>query len=679
VSAPTRTDPSLATLAANTIRFLAVDAVEKARSGHPGMPMGMADAAYVLWSRFLRHDPSDPAWPGRDRFVLSAGHGSMLLYSLLHLSGYDLPLDELKRFRQLGSRTPGHPEYGLTPGVETTTGPLGQGLANAVGMALASRMEDAHFGAPGAAGADRGGFSPGTHRVFAIAGDGCLMEGISHEAASLAGHLQLGNLVVMYDDNRITIDGSTSIAWSDDTAKRFEAYGWQVLRADAHDRDTVATALEQATAQSARPTLIICRSHIGYGAPHKQDTSHAHGEPLGPEETLAAKRALGWPESPAFLIPEEVLAHFAELRARWARERAEWDAALARWRAADPARAERWTSFRERRLPTGLLERLCEGAPTNAAATRAHGAAVMQKAAALLPGLVGGSADLETSNKTHLTGSPDVTAKDFSGRNLHFGVREHAMTAIGNGLALSGGWLPFTASFLTFTDYARPAIRLAALMKLRVIFVYTHDSIFLGEDGPTHQSVEHLAALRVIPNLLVIRPADGLETAAAWGLALERADGPTLLALSRQTLPALSRPATFSAADLRRGASLLRESDARDAITLIATGSEVGVAVDTAERLATAGLAARVVSMPAPQLFARQDEAWRHRLLPPGGRRVSIEAGVTDGWRALVGGRGLAIGVDRYGESAPAEALAAHFGLTGEAVAKRVREWAARA
>jgi transketolase len=677
VSAPTRTDTALATLAANTIRFLAVDAVEKARSGHPGMPMGMADAAYVLWSRFLRHDPSDPSWPGRDRFVLSAGHGSMLLYSLLHLSGYDLPMDELKRFRQLGSRTPGHPEYGHTPGVETTTGPLGQGFANAVGMALASRMEDARFAAPAAEG--RGGFSPGAHRVFAIAGDGCLMEGISHEAGSLAGHLQLGNLTVLYDDNRITIDGSTSLAWSDDTAKRFEAYGWHVLRAEANDRDAVATALEQSIAETGRPSLIICRSHIGYGAPHKQDTAHAHGEPLGPEETLGAKRALGWPESPAFLVPDEVRAHFDELRQRWARERSEWDAALARWRAADGARAERWTAFRERRLPGGLVERLCAEAPANAAATRAHAGAVLQKAAALLPGLVGGSADLETSNKSRIAGSPSITAKDFSGRNIHFGVREHAMTAICNGLALSGGWLPYSASFLTFTDYARPAIRLAALMKLRVIFLYTHDSIFLGEDGPTHQAVEHLSALRLIPNLLVIRPADGLEAAAAWGLALERAEGPTLLALSRQTVPVLTRPAGFSAAELRRGASLLRDSDQRDAITLIATGSEVGVAVDAAERLATVGLATRVVSMPAPQLFAQQDEAWRRHLLPPGGRRVSVEAGVTDGWRGIVGERGLTIGVDRYGESAPAEVLAAHFGLTGEAVAKRVRDWAPRA
>jgi transketolase len=678
VTAQARTDAALATQAANTIRFLAVDAVEKANSGHPGMPMGMADAAYVLWSRFLRHDPADPHWPGRDRFVLSAGHGSMLLYSLLHLSGYNLPIEELQNFRQLGSRTPGHPEYGHTPGVETTTGPLGQGIANAVGMALGSRMGDARFAATGPDGPQRGGFSPASYRVFAIAGDGCLMEGISHEAASFAGHLELGNLVVMYDDNHITIDGSTEITFTDDTAKRFEAYGWQVLRADANDQDEVASALERAVAETARPTLIICRSHIGFGAPHKQDTAHAHGEPLGAEETLAAKQALGWPATPAFLVPDDVRAHFAELRVRWSRERAEWDAAFVRWSAADPARAERWSAFIERRRSVGLLERLCESAPTNAAATRAHASAMIQKAAALLPGFVGGSADLETSNKSRITGSPSVTPKDFSGRNIHFGVREHAMTAISSGLALAGGWLPFSASFLTFTDYARPSIRLAALMKLRTMHLYTHDSIFLGEDGPTHQAVEHLAALRLIPNLLVIRPADGLETAAAFGLALERTDGPTLLALSRQTLQVLARPASFDPADLRRGASLLRDSDARDAITLIATGSEVGVAVDAAERLTAAGIATRVVSMPAPQLFARQEEAWRHRLLPPGARLVSIEAGVTAGWRALVGERGLAIGVDTFGESAPAGALAVHFGLTGEAVAKRIREWAAR-
>ncbi len=526
-------DPALDRLAVNTIRFLAVDAVEKARSGHPGLPMGMADVGYMLWTRFMRHDPSDPAWPGRDRFVLSAGHGSMLLYALLHLSGYDLPMEELQRFRQLGSRTPGHPEYGVTPGVETTTGPLGQGLGNAVGMALASRLADARFAA--------GGFSPGAYRVFAIAGDGCMMEGISHEAASFAGHLQLGNLVVMYDDNHITIDGNTSITFSDDTAKRFEACGWQVLRADPYDPTSLAAALESAVGDTTRPSLVVCRSHIGYGAPKKQDTAHAHGEPLGPEETAAAKRALGWPESPAFLIPPEVRAHFAARAAELAGEHAAWNAALARWRVAEPGRAAAWDQFVDRHVPRGLMEKLCESAPTAAAATRAHGNVVMQKAAALVPSLVGGSADLVASNRTNIAGSPSVTPSDFSGRNICFGVREHGMTAIASGLALAG-FIPYSASFLTFTDYARPGIRLAALMKIRSIYVYTHDSVFLGEDGPTHQAVEHLAALRLIPNLLVIRPADGLETAAAWGMALERHNGPTLLALSRQTLPALAVP-----------------------------------------------------------------------------------------------------------------------------------------
>ncbi len=661
-------DAALDRLAANTIRFLAVDAVEQARSGHPGMPMGMADAGYVLWSRFLRHDPTDPAWPGRDRFVLSAGHGSMLLYALLHLSGHDLPLEELQRFRRLGSRTPGHPEHGLTPGVETTTGPLGQGLANAVGMALASRLGEARFAA--------GGFSPCDFRVFALAGDGCLMEGISHEAASFAGHLRLGNLVVLYDDNRITIDGSTDLTFSDDTARRFEAYGWQVLAADPYDHEALASAIQRSLEETARPSLLVCRSHIGYGAPKKQDTAHAHGEPLGADEAVAAKRALGWPESPPFLVPPEVRAHFAALAAERARERAAWNASLARWRAADPARAEAWDAFLARRLPADLFETLVAAAPAGAGATRAHGGTVLQKVAALVPGLVGGSADLEGSNKTRIAGSPSVAAGEFSGRNLHYGVREHAMTAIGNGLALAGGWRPLTASFLTFTDYARPALRLAALMKLPTIHVYTHDSVFLGEDGPTHQPVEHLAALRLVPGLLVLRPADGLETAAAWALALERRDGPTLLALTRQSVPAIARPAGFRAADLRRGATLLRDDVGRDPVTLVATGSEVAVALAAAERLAAEGLAVRVVSMMAPQLFLAQEPRWRTTLVPPGGRNVSLEAGVTAGWRDVVGDRGLSIGIDRYGESAPAEALAGHFGFTGEAVAARVREWA---
>ena len=662
-------DPQLDQLAVNTIRFLSVDAIEKSRSGHPGLPMGMADVGYLVWTRFLRHDPRDPHWPGRDRFVLSAGHGSMLLYSLLHLTGYDLSLDEIKNFRQLGSHTPGHPEYGHTPGVETTTGPLGQGLGNAVGMALASRMAHARFAA-----AD---FSPADYRVFGIAGDGCLMEGISHEAASLAGHLQLGNLVMIYDDNHITIDGDTAITFTDDTPKRFEAYGWHVVKADPYDHADLTRALEAAVAETAKPSLVICRSHIGYGSPKKQDTKHAHGEPLGPDETIAAKRHLGWPESPAFLVPDEVRAHFAARGAELARARADWNTKFERWRAADATRAAAWEQFVEARVPAGLVEKLCESAPTTTAATRQHGSAVLQKAAGLVPSLVGGSADLEGSNKTKIEGSPAVTPRDFSGRNLYFGIREHGMTAVCNGLGLAG-FIPYSASFLTFTDYARPGIRLAALMKLRHVLVYTHDSIFLGEDGPTHQPVEHLAALRTIPNLLVIRPADGLETAAAWGLALERRDGPTLLALSRQNVAPIARPASFSAGELRRGGYVVRESDAKDAITFIATGSEVGVALDAAERLATAGLHTRVVSMPAPQLFAQQDEAWRTRVLPPGGRRVSVEAGVTDGWRGWVGDRGLTIGIDRFGESAPAEVLAEHFGLTGEAVARRVREWAAR-
>lgn len=666
---PIATDPALEKRCANTVRFLAVDAVEKAASGHPGMPMGMADVATVLWTRFLRYQPQDPAWPDRDRFVLSAGHGSMLLYSLLHVAGYDLPMEELQRFRQLGSRTPGHPEHGLTPGVETTTGPLGQGLGNAVGMALARRMAATQL-----ADAE---WSPATWRVFTIAGDGCLMEGISHEVASLAGHLGLGELVVYYDDNQITIEGATSLALSDDAAKRFESYGWQVLRCDPYDHESIARATEEALADSTRPSLVICPSHIGYGAPHKQDTKHAHGEPLGAEELAGAKRALGWPESPTFLVPDDVRARFAARAAELRPAYNFWQMQLAAWRTRQPEKAPLLDALMSGRVPGELVERLCESAPRGTAATRVHGNAVLQKAAALVPTLIGGSADLEPSTKTWIKDSPAVTPRDFSGRNLHFGVREHGMGAVLNGLALSG-WTPYGASFLVFTDYARPAIRLSALMHQPVIWVFTHDSVFLGEDGPTHQPVEHLATLRLIPGLLVVRPADGLETAAAWGMALERRDGPTLIALSRQNLPELPRPGTFHASMLRRGASVVRASDAADAITLIATGSEVAPALDAAERLGTLGLSVRVVSMLAPQRFLEQDATWRDQVLPPAGRRVSIEAGVSTPWRALVGPEGLTIGIDRFGESAPAPQLAEHFGLTGEAIARRVREWAGR-
>ncbi len=663
----TPVDPLVEQQAVECIRFLAADAVEQARSGHPGMPMGMADVAYVMWMRHLRHAPHDPAWPGRDRFVLSGGHGSMLLYALLHLTGYDLPLEELKRFRQWGSRTPGHPEHGHTPGVETTTGPLGQGFGNAVGMALAARMLAARVG--------EHPLAPAPARVFGMCGDGDLMEGVSSEAASLAAHWGLGNLTMVYDDNHITIEGDTALAWSEDVGARFAAYGWHVQRVDAYDRAAIDAAIGAAVAETARPSLIIARSHIAYGAPTKQDTAAAHGEPLGAEELAGAKRARGWPASPSFLIPDAVHAHFAARTAELDRARLEWEQRLMAWRAAAPADAARYGALLEQAVPADLFDRLVAQAPATAAATRAHGNAVLQQAAALVPSLIGGSADLEPSTKTWIKDAAAITRSGYGGRNLHFGVRELGMGAVLNGLALHGGFIPYGASFLVFTDYARPAIRLSALMGAQVVWVFTHDSVFLGEDGPTHQPVEHLEALRAIPGLRVIRPADGLETAAAWALALERRDGPTLLALTRQSLPALERPASFVPAHLRRGGYVVREAGG-DALTLIATGSEVALAVEAARRLAAAGHASRVVSLPAPELFLAQERAWRDAVLPPGGRRVSIEAGCTGYWRRFIGEAGLAIGIDRFGASAPAADLARHLGFTPEAVVERVQAWA---
>jgi transketolase len=664
--APVRDQTALARLAVNTIRFLAADAVEKARSGHPGMPMGMADVAFVLWTRFLRYQPHDPNWPDRDRFVLSAGHGSMLLYSILHLAGYDLPLEELMRFRQLGSRTPGHPEHGLTPGVETTTGPLGQGFGNGVGMALATRMLAARVNSPD--------FAPVGHRVFGIVSDGDLMEGVASEAASLAGHWGLGNLVYLYDDNHITIEGDTALAFSEDVARRFDAYGWQVLRADPYDHAALEHALEQAVADTTRPSLVITRSHIGYGAPRKQDTREAHGEPLGADEIAAAKRALGWPEIPTFAVPDEVRALFAQRAADQRPEYDAWHRGLKAWMARDPERGRLWLDHVERRVPDDILERLLAAAPSGAAATRVHGGVVLQAAAAAIPALVGGSADLEPSTKTRLPGAA-VQRGTFAGRNLHFGVREHGMGAILNGLALHGSFIPYGSSFLVFTDYARPAIRLCALMKQQVVWVLTHDSVFLGEDGPTHQPIEHLGTLRAIPGLLVVRPADGAETAGAWGLALERREGPTLLALSRQNLPALERIAPLSAAEVRRGAYLLFDSGGPDPVSLIATGSEVWVALEVARRLAAEGRATRVVSAPAPQLLLARDRGEIDALLGPRARRVTLEAGATDYWQRVTAGEGLAIGIDRFGESAPYPALQEHFGLTPLQVAGRIREW----
>ncbi|RIL04775.1 MAG: transketolase [Proteobacteria bacterium] len=663
--------PALRERIVNTIRFLAVDAVEQAKSGHPGAPMGLAAAAFELWHRHLRFDPADPAWPLRDRFVLSNGHASMLLYSLLHLFGYELSLDDLKRFRQLGSPTAGHPEYGHAPGVETTTGPLGQGFANAVGMALAARMTRSRFA--------RDGAGPGQHFVYAIAGDGCLMEGISAEAGSLAGHLGLGNLICLYDDNHITIDGPTSLAFSEDVAKRFEAQRWHVQRVDGLDHEGLSRALEAARAETERPSIVLLRTTIGYGSPNLAGKSKTHGAPLGPDETRATRAALGWPEEPRFFVPDDVRAWLAQRIAEKKAARAADDAALAAWRQAQPELAATWDAQRARRAPADLAHTLVAGLEDKKAATRKHSGEVIQRAAAALPFLVGGSADLAESNNTHVKGGGDVGpaagegADPYAGRNLHFGVREHAMGAIANGLSLDGTFLPYVATFLVFSDYMRPPIRLAALMGLRVVYVFTHDSIFLGEDGPTHQPIEHLDALRAIPNLTVFRPADGVETALAWSWALEHAEGPVALALTRQDLPPLPRPAGVDADAVARGGYVAREADGRADAVLVATGSEVALALAAAEKLAAQGLGARVVSMPSLERFAAQPEAARRALLPDDGTPIiAVEAARGDSFWRWLGPKGLVYGIDRFGASAPMGALAEHFGFTPDQLAARV-------
>ncbi|MBI5516707.1 MAG: transketolase [Deltaproteobacteria bacterium] len=652
--------PELAQRAVNALKFLAIDGVEAAKSGHPGLPMGAADFSFVLWSRYLRHDPKDPSWPDRDRFVLSAGHGSMLLYSLLHLAGYDLPVEELKRFRQWASRTPGHPESHLTPGVECTTGPLGQGLATAVGMALAAKMADARF--------------PGLfkHRVWALVSDGDMMEGIAHEAASAAGHLQLGNLTFLYDDNKITLDGNLDESMSEDVGARFEAYGFRVLRIDGHDHRAIADALDAAAAETARPMLICCRTHIGHGAPNKHDTHKVHGEPLGPEEALATRRALGWPEAPLFHVPEDVRALWDARAEALAREHAAWREHEARWLAEHPDKAALYRAMRERAVPEDLTGLLAGARPPTNDATRSLAGAVLQRAAQLVPALVGGDADLGGSTKTPLKDSPKVLPGRFEGRNVRFGIREHAMGAMANGMALYGMFIPFTATFLTFSDYMRGAVRLAALSELQVVHVFTHDSIFLGEDGPTHQSVEHVAALRLIPNVEVWRPADGLECAVAWGEALRRRHGPTELIFSRQKVAEL--PAGPAAEDVARGAYVvLREEGGPPDVVLLGSGSEVGLCLGAARALHAAGRRARVVSMPCMERFAAQDAAYREAVLGRGTRRVSIEAGRTDPWHRWLGDGGLAIGMDTFGASAPASVLAEKFGFTVPQVVARVQ------
>ena len=642
----------------HTVQFLSVDAVEKANSGHPGTPMALAGITVDVFTRHLRYDPKHPDWPNRDRFVLSCGHASMLLYSVLHLAGYDLSKDELVNFRQWGSKTPGHPEYGHAPGVETTTGPLGQGVGNAVGLALASKMAGARVNAPGSTVID--------YRVFALASDGDIMEGVASEASSIAGHLGLDNLVVFYDDNRITIDGATDLTFSEDVGKRYEAYGWYVQSVDGHDPQAVRAALDAAVAEPDRPSLIIARTHIAIGAPNKQDTAGAHGAPLGADEVEATKRGANWPLEPFHVAPEAqelFAARVEENRPVYE----EWKKTVA---ALSGDRAAAWKQLSERAVPSDLFDQLLAAAEEKADATRGLASKTEQKAAELVPSLVGGSADLAGSCKTTIKGAADVARGEFGGRNLHFGIREHGMGAIGNGLALSGFFIPFGSTFLIFSDYLRPSIRLAGLMEQQAVFVFTHDSIFLGEDGPTHQPIEQLWALRLVPNLDVVRPADAVECAAAWAHALERRDGPTALALSRQKVPPLERPEGFDPKAMRRGAYALAGDD--DAtVTLIATGSEVHVAVEAKKLLDEKGKKTRVVSAPCLDAFERLPQAEQNAVLGSG-RRVAIEAGRTPPWRGIVGRDGITIGIDRFGASAPAGRLAEEFGLTAQKIAERV-------
>jgi transketolase len=659
-------EEKLAKAAANTLRFLSVDAVEKAKSGHPGLPMGAADVAFVLWSRFLRYDPTAPDWADRDRFVLSAGHGCMLLYSLLHLAGFDLPMAELQAFRQWGSKTPGHPEFGHTVGVEATTGPLGQGISNAVGMALAGKMTATRF--------NDAEFQPVAHRVFALASDGDMMEGVSSEACSLAGHLGLGNLIVLYDDNGISLDGKTSLSFSEDVPARYAAYGWHVQSVDGHDHEQIAKAIEAAIADRARPSLIACKTHIGYGAPHKQDTSEAHGSPLGTEETKAAKENLGWPLEPTFYVPDEVRDFFRARAAEGAALRTGWEHRFAQWAHENPVKAAQWDAIWTRSVPDDLLASLLAVAPAVAGATREHARAILQKAAELVPGLVGGAADLASSTFTVIKGGGDIGAGTFDGRNVHFGVREHAMGAIVNGIAYHGAFRPFGSTFLVFSDYMRGSIRLAALSKLPVIFVFTHDSIFVGEDGPTHEPIEQVASLRLIPNLEVWRPADGVETALAWGMALERKDGPSAIVLCRQKLPPVERPLRIGERELRRGGYLVAGDDTPRAI-VAATGSELHLAVGARDALAKRGVKLNVVSIPCVEILHAQDQAYRDGLFPDGVPVATVEAGRTDVWRALTGPDGLAIGIDRYGASAPGAVNGEKFGFTIEAVTAKLEAW----
>ena len=669
-------------LAINTIRFLSVDAVQKANSGHPGLPMGAAAMAYVLWTRFLLHNPANPHWFNRDRFVLSAGHGSMLLYSLLHLTGYDLPLEQIKQFRQWGSTTPGHPERGITPGVEVTTGPLGQGFGNGVGMAIA----EAYF----AARYNRPGFEIINHFTYALVSDGDLMEGVTAEAASLAGHLKLGKLIYLYDDNRITLAASTQLTFTEDHAKRFSAYGWHTQSVkDGNDVELVDRAIRAARQETKRPSLILVRTHIGYGSPHKQDTFAAHGSPLGQEEVKLTKQNLGWPVEPPFLVPKEAEQHFRQTVEHGRKAEAEWNAKLAAYTNEFPELAHELRQLINGELPQGWEVDIPQvAADAKGMATRVASGRVLQTLKSKLPGLIGGAADLNPSTDTELKEagnfeSPEMAVGDlqgsagggwsYAGRNLQFGVREHGMGAILNGLAAHGGIIPFGATFLTFSDYLRPSIRLAALMELQVVYVFTHDSIGMGEDGPTHQSVEQVASLRAIPQLIVIRPADANETAVAWRVAIETRDRPVALVLTRQNVPTLDRKQFAAAEGLRRGAYILADTPhGKPRLILIASGSEVGLIVAAGQKLQEQNIPVRLVSMPSWELFEAQSQEYRDSVLPPSAHaRLAVEAGVTQGWHRYIGDRGDVIGMDRFGASAPGPIVMREFGFSVDNVCKR--------
>ena len=658
--------PELTQKCIDTIRFLSIDAVEKANSGHPGMPMGAAPMAFVLWSQHLRFNPNEPRWANRDRFILSAGHGSMLIYSMLHLAGFDVTMDDLKSFRQFGSKTPGHPEFHDTPGIEATTGPLGQGISNAVGMALSQRMLAARMN-------DASG-QPIDNFVYGICSDGDLMEGVASEACSLAGHLKLGNLIFFYDDNLVSLAGHTDVTFTENRDQRFEAYGWHVQHvADGNDVEAIDRAIVAAK-KDPRPSLISVRTVLGYGSPHKANTHDAHGSPLGKDEVKATKENLHWPLEPTFLVPDDVRRFWAGRIEEVKKGYEEWQRKFGEWQRANPEKARQWKQLVEKQTPADLAEQLAAAVKTDAPeATRKHGQAVLQRAAQLVPGLAGGSADLDPSTFTYIKDGGDVSEKNYAGRNIHFGVREHGMGAIANGLAYDGFFMPYTATFLLFCDYMRPPIRLAALSKLQTIFVFTHDSIFLGEDGPTHQPIEQLAAMRAIPNLHVWRPADGIETAAAWAAAIERKDGPTAFAFTRQKLQPLQRARPASVREALRGAYALNDVADPD-VVLIATGSEVPLA-QQALPLFDSKYKIRLVSMPCVERFLSWPRDEQRALVPRGkARLVALEAAGGLDWYRVVGD-GFVAGIDRFGASAPEKALAEAYDLTPARVAARIGKW----